>query len=455
MSRSRRRVTLVFNLARDADASQGRHQHEIAAGDADVGRKRRAFRANAFLDDLDKHFIAAAQDILDRRLETGPPAKMMVAAGLRAGILDAFLELIADGGIRGALRLAARLRRPHRLVRIEPALAEVLGFDVADVQEPVAADAEIDKGRLDAGLQIDDDSLVDVSDVVVLPGSFDVQLLEDSILNNRDPAFFRLRDVDQHFLFHAATFLFGNTDQYAVDASFGGGAVWKRSGSCADLHGGAAKVKAPAFEVVQPEDGQDIARPDAAVDIHPQPHAQHAFVNGQLQEKRAHVDRRAICSIDHPRVGGQQALDSLGQRGVARRGNLGLIGCALDLSFSTAVGEDFDGAEREPRRSMRRQSSPQFFPVVPFGQLDFHHFIDSLDSNRQGQRERHPRFWMKPLAETQRQPCAAEQPLHAPHKVAVSNEPQVSLLAKNGYVLVIEPFVRLSPPLPLPAGNSK
>ena len=83
------------------------------------------------------------------------------------------------------------------------ALAEVLRLDVADVQKAVAADAEIDERRLDARLQVDDAALVDVADVIVLAGPLDVELFQDSVLNDRDPAFFRLRDVDQHFLLHS------------------------------------------------------------------------------------------------------------------------------------------------------------------------------------------------------------------------------------------------------------
>src|SRR5208337_2871240 len=39
-----------------------------AAGDADVGRQGRALGADPFLDDLDQHFLATAEDFLDQRL---------------------------------------------------------------------------------------------------------------------------------------------------------------------------------------------------------------------------------------------------------------------------------------------------------------------------------------------------------------------------------------------------
>ena len=100
---------------------------------------------------------------------------------------------------------AARRASPESigLSGIVAALAKILRLDVADVQKAVAADAEIDERGLDARLQVDDFALVDVADVIVLAGALDVELFQRSIFNDRDPAFFRLRDVDQHFLLHS------------------------------------------------------------------------------------------------------------------------------------------------------------------------------------------------------------------------------------------------------------
>src|SRR5262249_9224357 len=69
---------VVLDLARYADAVETRHEHQVAAGDADVGGQRRPLGADALLDDLDDHLLAALEDLLDGRL--GQPA---VAAGLR------------------------------------------------------------------------------------------------------------------------------------------------------------------------------------------------------------------------------------------------------------------------------------------------------------------------------------------------------------------------------------
>ena len=150
------------------------HQHQVAAGDADVGRERRALGADAFLDDLHEHFVAAAEDFLDGRLESRPAAEAVGGVDGHAGRLRRFVvDFVARRRRRrrfgGAVR--ADCRRANRLVGIVAALAEVLRLDVADVQEAVAADAEIDERRLDARLQVDHDALVDVAYVIVLSGA--------------------------------------------------------------------------------------------------------------------------------------------------------------------------------------------------------------------------------------------------------------------------------------------
>jgi hypothetical protein len=82
----------------------------------------------------------------------------------------------------------------------------VLRLDVRDMKETVAADREIDEGGLYRRFEIDDLSLVDVPGVALVAGALDVQLFEDAVLDDRDPALLGLQDIDQHFFFHAASF---------------------------------------------------------------------------------------------------------------------------------------------------------------------------------------------------------------------------------------------------------
>jgi hypothetical protein len=88
------------------------------------------------------------------------------------------------------------------LFGVVTSLAEVLRLNIADVQKPIPADTKIDERRLDARLQIDDPTPVDVSYKVVLAGSFGIQFLQNSIFQYRDPTLLGLRHIDQHFFFH-------------------------------------------------------------------------------------------------------------------------------------------------------------------------------------------------------------------------------------------------------------
>ena len=55
-------VALVVDLLGDAHAAQRRHEHQVPAGDRDVGGERRPLGAEALLDDLHEHLVAAAED---------------------------------------------------------------------------------------------------------------------------------------------------------------------------------------------------------------------------------------------------------------------------------------------------------------------------------------------------------------------------------------------------------
>ena len=78
----------------------------------------------------------------------------------------------------------------------------VNGIDVRHVQEAVSADAEIDEGRLNARLDVDDPPLINVVHITFLARSFDIKFFESSVFHNGDAAFLRLEDVDEHFLLH-------------------------------------------------------------------------------------------------------------------------------------------------------------------------------------------------------------------------------------------------------------
>src|SRR5437016_14097639 len=76
---------LVVDLARDADAIEPGHEDQVAPGNADVGAQGRSLGADAFLDDLDEHFLAALEDVLDERLGPAETGTSAAAAGTEAG----------------------------------------------------------------------------------------------------------------------------------------------------------------------------------------------------------------------------------------------------------------------------------------------------------------------------------------------------------------------------------
>ena len=76
-------------------------------------------------------------------------------------------------------------------------------FDVGDVQEAVAADREVDEGGLNGRFEIDDAAFVDVAGIAFVAVAFHVQFFQDAVLDDGDPAFLGLKNVDKHFFFHA------------------------------------------------------------------------------------------------------------------------------------------------------------------------------------------------------------------------------------------------------------
>ena len=82
----------------------------------------------------------------------------------------------------------------------------VLVFDITNMKKTVSSHTKVDEGRLNAGLDIDDLSLVDIADVVFRTAAFDVQLLQNPIFYDGNSAFLRLEDIDQHLFFHCHNF---------------------------------------------------------------------------------------------------------------------------------------------------------------------------------------------------------------------------------------------------------
>src|SRR5262249_11341202 len=109
-----------------------------------------------------------------------------VSAGAVAGVL-ARRRFPFGHSRAGAVPVATAVEA----VAVVPTLLQVpviSRLDVGDVEETVAAHAEIDKGRLNARLDVDDAPLVDVADVAFVTGPFHVQLFQDAVFDNGDAA---------------------------------------------------------------------------------------------------------------------------------------------------------------------------------------------------------------------------------------------------------------------------
>jgi hypothetical protein len=117
-------------------------------------------------------------------------ATSSAAAGL--AITFAFASTVARGCIEVELLAEMAIK--------------VLWLDIGNMEEAVAANREIDKGGLNSRLEVDDFALIDVTGVTLVAGSFDVQLLEDAILDDGDAAFLGLEHIDEHFFLHAGSF---------------------------------------------------------------------------------------------------------------------------------------------------------------------------------------------------------------------------------------------------------
>ena len=65
-------------------------------------------------------------------------------------------------------------------------------FDIGNVEKAVAADAEVDERGLNARFDVDDAALVDVADVVLVAGAFDVEFFQDAVFEDGDAALFGL-----------------------------------------------------------------------------------------------------------------------------------------------------------------------------------------------------------------------------------------------------------------------
>ena len=123
-----------------------RHQNEIAAGQRDIRRERRALVAALVLVDLDDEFHAFAQLVL------GPDA---AAASFSVPVVAASFEILAR--------------------------------DFLEREKAMAVGAVVDEAGLEAWFDAGDDRLVDVALSLLLAGGFDVEVDQLLAIDNGHP----------------------------------------------------------------------------------------------------------------------------------------------------------------------------------------------------------------------------------------------------------------------------
>ena len=182
-----------------------------------------------------------------------------------------------------------------------------------------------------------------------------------------------------------------------------------------------------------------------------QPHAQHALVQAQLQQQRRRSTGAGPVALDRPGRG-DQALDAPARPATCAR-EQGLRTEASGPGPCGALGQRFDRAERSPGGRLRRKCAATIRRRKA-ASASSNSITSSSPSipTAKAKGKRHPRFRMKPWLKLSVSPARRNNARSTASGRGARSA--ASLLAcKNEYVLVIEPCVRLSPPLPLPAGN--
>ena len=149
-----------LDLAGDAARAAEGHQHEVTAGQSDIGRRARTLGADLILDDLDDDVGAGREELRD---------VLRLIAGLALLLLGGFV--VAD-----ELDLRVIGGREH----------------VPVMEERVLRLTDVHEGGLEASFEVLDAALEDRADHAVLALVLDLELVEDAVGEERDALLQRL-----------------------------------------------------------------------------------------------------------------------------------------------------------------------------------------------------------------------------------------------------------------------
>ena len=159
----------VLDPPRDAEVAHGGEQHQVAARQGDVRADARPLVRQRVLDHLDDDLLPRLQQVVDRGRDL---RRVVVVEVVGAAVVE--LQVL------------------HRLD---------VGGDVADVEEGVALEADVDEGGLHAREHPRHPPLVDVAHEPPMAVPLDEDLRQAVVLQDGDPGLVRIA-LDEHLEAH-------------------------------------------------------------------------------------------------------------------------------------------------------------------------------------------------------------------------------------------------------------
>ena len=224
-------IRTIADLARDPAAMAGiGHQHAIAAGEAEIGGKRRTLVAALFLHDLDEQHLTALDDVLNLVAAAQGHA---LAAHFFGSLLIALAILLARRGFAVAILLFvfveigalddfdAILAVVLVIIRIDVATQDsflggmsgffgeqrfavfardlvIIGVNFREGQEAVAVATIIHERRLQRRFNPGYLGEIDIALELLVLSALEIKFLDPVPRYDRDPGFFPVARIDQH-----------------------------------------------------------------------------------------------------------------------------------------------------------------------------------------------------------------------------------------------------------------
>src|SRR5262249_51790311 len=93
-------LLLIGHFSRDPDPVKAGHQNQVSPGDADVGAQGGALGSDSFFDNLNEHFLAALEYVLNQGLGPAQPIAAAHGAAATAPIVAKSAAALATWSVR-------------------------------------------------------------------------------------------------------------------------------------------------------------------------------------------------------------------------------------------------------------------------------------------------------------------------------------------------------------------